>query len=224
MALALLTGVLAATAAPAEEATTAKGMAYGVRDNIAKVETPKVKSVVPPLTASSDRNRQVDVLGAAQVATVESDACIQSGTPAKLQQQMDTAEFLAKGGAGEPPMAQTGTVKTPPNFPEDGNCFVPTDDKPEGEDNPPCADFDPATHQTCITNKPLWNGRGYAEALDLAGSLEEIQAEAVARCDATGATKFAARHTRSPATFRVTPASRTRTSTRSHSGSPSLRR
>jgi hypothetical protein len=191
MALALLSAVLVASAAPAEEATTARGMAYGVRDNIAKVETPKVKSVVPPLTASSDENRQVDVFGVAQVASVESDACIQSGTPAKLQQQMDTAEFLAKGGAGEPPTVQTGTVKTPPNYPEDGNCFVPTDDKPEGDDNPPCADFDPATHQTCITNKPLWNGRGYAKALDLMGSIEEVQAEAVARCDANGVTEFA---------------------------------
>ena len=191
MALAMLGAVLVATAAPAEEVAKARGMAYGVRDNIAKVETPKVKSVVPPLTASSDRNAQVDVLGVAQVARVESDACIQSGTPAKLQEQMDTAEFLAKGGEGDPPVPQTGTVSTPPNFPDDGNCFVPTEDKPEGDDNPPCADFDPETHKTCITTKPLWNGRGYAKALDTLGIIEEVQAEAVARCDANGAIEFA---------------------------------
>lgn len=186
LALAMLGAVLVATAAPAEEVASAKGMAYGVRDNIAKVETPKVKSVVPPLTASSERNSQVNVFDVAKAASVESDACIQSGAPAKLQAEMDMAEFLAKGTEGEPPTTETGTVTTPPNFPDEGNCFVPAADKPAGEDNPECADFDPATHKTCITTKPLWNGRGYAKALDLAGSIEEVQAEAVARCDENG--------------------------------------
>ena len=47
-----------------------------------------------------------------------------------------------------------------------------------------CEDFDPETGPTCGVTLPVWNGHGYARAVD-APFGEDIVAEAVARCTGT---------------------------------------
>ena len=191
-ALGMLASMFAMTPAPADEATSAEGYAFGVQEGAQDIPAPETRSAVPPLTARHDEAVLVTTpLG--EIARIESDACIQSGTPARLQAEMDRAAYLAKGGdpAVETPAPARATVSPPAGYPGTNRCFVnptgqatPSPTSTPGGEVQNCEDFDPTVGATCGVTLPIWNGHGYVRALD-APFGDEIVAEAVARCTGT---------------------------------------
>ena len=198
-ALGMLASMFAMDPAPADEASSARGYAYGVKEAAQDIPAPETESEVPPLTARHDEKVLVTTpLG--EIARIESDACIQSGTPARLQAEMDRAAYLAKGGdpGQDTPEPQRTTVTPPAGYPDTNRCFVLPTGSGTGTPSPSasaspsgpggevqdCEEFDPETGPTCGVTLPVWNGHGYARAVD-APFGEEIVAEAVARCTGT---------------------------------------
>jgi hypothetical protein len=185
----VLASMFAMSPAPADEASSAEGYAYGSRQG-EDPPGPETRSAVPPLTARHDEKTGL-VTPVADIETIASDACIQSGAPAHLQAQMDRASYLGKGGdpAQETPAPTRATVTPPAGYPSSNNCFVTAGTTPSptasssgsGGEAQNCEDFDPEAGATCGVTLPLWNGRGYAKAVE-APFGSEIEAEAVARC------------------------------------------
>lgn len=102
----LIVGVSSGPAS-ADTVGFARGEAHGISTTLAatedNMEAPEVESAVPgpadqqQIRTDSDRDILLDVLGLAQVSSVESDACLDEGVSAKLQLQANDARIRARG-------------------------------------------------------------------------------------------------------------------------------
>lgn len=190
-AAALIASLAVTTTATAQTAVQARAMAYGARENLAKIQTTQVEVAAPPAATQHQRASYVDAQPIAEVAHIEADACQEAGVAATLQGEMDRAEFLGRGGDPAEETAEPGRqiVTVDPTFPDE-NCVTAT-----GEPVPPeselalCEEFDPSEEgagNRCLSTE-LWNARGYGFTVDaLAGIIHEVDAEAVARCRGVG--------------------------------------
>lgn len=188
LAATLVSSVLAMAAAPAAEVASAKGSAYGFRENVSKVETPLVTAAVPPNTAQHDEDAQLNLQDMVTVMDVMADACLEEGVQAHLQSEMNTARVIANNGDPDAqPEPQRQTANVPSGYGVDDYCLKAADQqKPADETtNPNCEDFDgsvDAPPTTCQALLQLWNSRGYAVTADVFGAFQELKSEAVGRC------------------------------------------
>lgn len=88
----------------------------------------------------------------------------------------DTARCVSPASGGAPVQGPTPTG-TPTPAPTATPGSPPLCENVQTDPNK--AGFSPV----CLATSPLWNGRGYAEALDVLGVFEEVEGEAVARCN-----------------------------------------
>lgn len=239
----LLTGLLVAIGAPqvsADIAAKARGYAYGVSEDSGEgpVAAPESTSEVPPPPDQPRKRQETDtevlvsvLSGIVEVSRLRTTACLQPGTPAALQAEIDRANYLAQGGDPDldtaPP--ETTQVFVPPGYPTENQCVTPVDGRTDDRSGPPSAEGGPAPSGSptgspsgsptgsprpsgspsptgspappaepcedfvsieesgprCIATLPLWNARGYARTLhdDLLGIIDEVESEALARCE-----------------------------------------
>ncbi len=120
----------------ADTVAKARGYAYGASEAAVSdpdPRAPEAEAVVPPppeqeqLQTKRDRDELLNVLGLVRAATVEADACVTNGTPAKLQLEINRARILARG---DTPAADADT---------DNNG--PKDEDPERGDATPAQGF-----------------------------------------------------------------------------------
>jgi len=119
------------------------------------------------------------------VAPANSDTPIQGPTPTGSPSPTPTSSPTASP-TSSPTATPTGTptpgaTPTPTGTPaRPPNCEVVVT-------NPNAANFSPV----CRATSPLWHARGWARAVNVAGLVEEIRAEAVARCTEDGRLRVA---------------------------------